>query len=141
MFNLDRILELINECWSDKPQQLEFCNHIINYLSSVDKYEAQHLTINNLKRIGEKKLENEDVIEIIQFLSGDMLNVLESRYEYISEEDETYQIPKNYIIFSQDSLLFLNPETGQEIEDADTNIYIYWAMSNEFQKLLNKENV
>lgn len=104
----------------------KICMTIIDYVSAPSNKKISHITYGSLRKVVGDAISAPDLLGAVQYLCGDRVNLLESRFELIQGSD-IVDIPKQYIQSAQSDGILINPETGETVENYKKYIFIYFV--------------
>ncbi|MDB9524770.1 hypothetical protein PN498_02120 [Oscillatoria sp. CS-180] len=127
------LLETIRDDWGENIQS-HICMEIVDYIFSVPCDQLAYLTYGTFRNVTQNKYSNQELLSAIQYLYGDVMKVLEVKFEYI-EDGEDYPLDKEELAKAEETGYLVHPETGKEIEDFRDKVFIYFDAQNFRQEL------
>lgn len=75
-----------------------------------------------------------EFIETIRYLSGS-ISVLSIGFEYINDFDESYEISAEELEILERDGVFIDPNSGNPVENPEDNIFIFFSQSDAIRSL------
>lgn len=127
------LFETIRDDWG-KNIQSQICMEIVDYIFSVPCDQLAYLTYGTFRSITQNKYSNQELLPAIQYLHGDVMKVLEVKFEYI-EDGEDYPLNKGEVANAEETGYLIHPETGEEIANFRDKVFVYFDAQKIRQEL------
>lgn len=136
--NLFQELEtLINVDFGSEPNLKSACLNIFNYIVKSQTNDLMHISFANISKISNKNLETEEILKIANYFVGDRVHLLEEAFEFIDDNEDSFDVNKKSLREALDSGSFLHPDTLEPVSDFPSKVFIYFTVSS-LAKELNK---
>ncbi|NQE51899.1 hypothetical protein [Herbaspirillum rubrisubalbicans] len=117
--------EILSDLWKGRPEE-EAGRLIIEYLAQ--HIEAKHISLADLIQVASKQ-ERRAVLNIINYLSGEDLNLLDSKFEYVAEDESSiFELDLAQVKAARSQ--FINPLSGESDEDVLDKIFMFFVPSD-----------
>lgn len=73
-----------------------------------------------------EKSNKEDLVTVLNYLSGESNRFLETKFQFIDDVGHSFIVPLEEIEDAMESGIFCHPETGREVNDFKSKIYIVY---------------
>lgn len=134
-----KLFDYINEDWGQNPSIHHACYKLISNITSGNPEDFTHLTFNSIYKLTGSELDQKDLIQITQYLSGDRANLLTPRFEYIGEEESFVLSDENsYYAVNEDAIE--HPKTGKVIKGVKSDVFMFFELNSTKSDLLTKSS-
>lgn len=110
------------------------CLNIVKYIQDTKLTQLEHITYNTLFQVSQSRSEKE-LLLAINYLTGGKAHVLDAAYE-LFYGGFPLQIEKSYLKQAMDEGTFAHPDTGEEIENYQSLIQVYFKPSQKIKMIL-----
>jgi hypothetical protein len=118
-------LSRINEDWGERPES-RICSEILEYLTKDSSKDVSHLTYVRLSQISNFGQVDAALLRSIQYLCGDRVPLLESKFELI-ENNNHYQVSTSEIVEAEAVNYLIHPITGEAIDNYKDKVFVYYS--------------
>lgn len=135
MINKDYIEKEIKHDWRDNGRLIEICLRILDYVyKGANIY--THISFGSLNQLLEGKFSEVEILKAIQYLCGDKVEVLDINFEFIDDDDTSYQIVKENVAEAIKTGYFVHPITGDVLEKAEfeSKIFSYFTPTDSLKE-------
>ncbi|NEO83840.1 MAG: hypothetical protein F6J87_06195 [Spirulina sp. SIO3F2] len=123
------LLQHIKKDWSESPQA-KICEEILEYLISYKNPEKLHLTYGIIKKILSNGYSDIHILQALQYLSGDRVPLLKSKFEMIDDCGDEYLLDDEDVAVAQKTGVLFHPEKEEVVEDFENKVFIYFIASD-----------
>jgi hypothetical protein len=123
-----RIIEQIHEDWGTKPQS-KICVAILEYLLRINNNGSFHITYGSLRKAVGMVFDDKDLLMAVQYLCGDKIHLLETRFELIDNES-SIDISNSELKIARVTGKLVNPENGELVSDFEDKVVVYFQPSS-----------
>lgn len=126
---------IIKQIYEDLGNSLqsEICVKLFNYLIQLPIDKQHHITFGSLKIVIGNKYTNIDLLQCIQYLCGDRINLLDTNFELL-EDEEFFPLSKSEVSDAQRTGELVHPQTGEIIGDFEKKVFMYFVPSSLIKK-------
>lgn len=130
--NKAQVREVFESFWRGR-QEVAFGHVVIEYLSA--HLDAKHIPVSEFFNIAKRvNVSTPDVVlNVVNFLSGAHVNLLDAGFEYI-EDDSVEDLDPGQVRAAYDASI--NPFTGQFDKDVAKKIFMYFLPSETAKNVL-----
>lgn len=132
--SVQNIQEKILKDWSSKPRVARSCRNIFEHFLVTSHSDSKHLTSGSIRKLMDSETSDLEFIETIRYLSGS-ISVLSIGFEYINDFDESYEISSEELEILERDGLFIDPDTGNPVDNPEDNIFIFFSQSDVIRSL------
>jgi hypothetical protein len=127
--------EIYDQSSSNSNLIYSICMKILEYLEGTDLLTICHISIGSFRQIIsttelEEIADNGLILLALQYLSGDKVHLLDIKFEFINEDDESYEVSKSELSHAKAVGSLVHPETGETICDFEEKVFIYFQPSS-----------
>lgn len=130
-----KLFDYIHEDWGSESPISHACYKLINTIASGRPEDFAHLTFGSIYKLTGSSLEQGELIQTAQYLSGDKANLLTARFEYINE-DESFVLSEENSSYAVNEDAIEHPETGQVIEGVKDDVFMFFELNLNNKELL-----
>jgi len=123
----DNIYLHFEKDWGKQSTQFSTCVEIFDYLSSRPVSQLKHLTLGSLKNAVKNHYSDIDMLTAIQYLCGDAIPVLSLHFEFIDDNDQSFDLGNHEIIEAKKEGKLVHPGTGEYIENYEEKVLMYFT--------------
>ena len=110
---------------------------ILDYLMSRPIDQMKHLTFGSLKIAVEERFSDIDMLAVIQYLCGDAVPVLSLHFEFIDEDDHSYDLDNHDLSAAKKEGKLVHPGTGEYIENYENKVLMYFTPGDLIKQVQN----
>lgn len=127
--NQESAIQQIDHDLGGHPSVRAACLAIVDYLAGQPGQNLQHITFGALGRIaGTTSLA--EIMPAIRYLTGATLPLLDTQFEFIDGEF-IEPISTTDVAEARESGIFYHPESGEQVADFATKIFMHFSLSEE----------
>jgi hypothetical protein len=131
----EQIIEFIDKDLAFFPKEKSICRAIFNYICSENKQNLRHITFNTLKKQA-GLLDAKDVITATTYLTGDRVNLLELKFEFI-ENDIVEDVAIEDVMQARKDKVFYHPHKGEIVSDFESKLFMYFSLGKNGETVTN----
>lgn len=132
-----KIYSRFEEDWGKSSLQFSVCVKILEYLLSRPINQLKHLTYGSLKlAIGENRSDIH-ILQAIQYLCGDRASILSLHFEFIDENEQSFDLDDDEVKHAQKTGKLAHPKTGENIENFEDQVLMYFTPSSFIKEAQN----
>lgn len=123
--------------WGKQSTQFSTCVDIFDYLSSRPINQLKHLTLGSLKSAVKNNYSDIDMLTAIQYLCGDAIPVLSLHFEFIDDNEQSFDLDNLEIAEAKKEGKLVHPGTGEYIENFEDKVLMYFTPGKLVEKVQN----
>ncbi|PZO15350.1 MAG: hypothetical protein DCF25_13700 [Leptolyngbya foveolarum] len=125
MVSKQSVIDIVRSDLGNTPKS-EVCVAIVEYVLDPANKNISHLTYSSLRKVANREASDTEFFEAIQYLCGEHVNLLESKFELI-QGVSAFDVPKADVKSAQQSGIFIHPETGEAVSDYKKCLFVYFV--------------
>ena len=129
---INELIKTIEHDWGDRSSHVDYCIRLIDYINNNKYQDVNHLTYSSFKNILTPKLNTQVLFEILSYLSGDKVKVLEIHFELIDDLENCYVLSKEDVSDLINHGTLAHPRSGTLIPSAKDKVHVYYSPAESF---------
>lgn len=122
--------QMIREDLGDSPES-SICLSVLEYLVDNSHRNVDYITFAGIKKVAGKSIFDDEILHAVQYLCGERLGLLETRYELSDGNDLT----KDQVKSAQQTGILTHPVSGYEIDNFMDKIFMYFVPSSKVKNM------
>lgn len=123
----------ISRDFGSVPRVRDMCVRVVDYLSTQPSQNLQHISFAALQEVSAAE-SLEELTVVIRYLTGASVPALDLRFEFI-DGDLVELLEPETVSEARTEKVFFHPETGEEVSDFESKIFMHFALSKEGEEL------
>lgn len=125
---------LFSSDWEENPVMSSYCSQVLSYLIKNNFNDVRHLTHASFINLLNPTPSSKDLIAMVRYLSGSQVDVLETNFELIDDNDECFVLTKNELSTLMQEGILAHPESGELLEDPTEKVFMFFSPSEKIRQ-------
>ncbi|WP_137168936.1 hypothetical protein [Marinomonas sp. FW-1] len=125
----DEMIRIAYVDWGDESPIAAACENIVKRIREGTPDSFSHLTFTSIHRISKLDLSRDQLICLVQYLSGERVPLFKVGFEYIGE-NESFILDSENSYYAKTEGAIAHPETGEVIENVKADVYMFFYISS-----------
>lgn len=125
---------LFGSDWEENPVMKSYCSQVFTYLIEHRFDDVRHLTHSSFINLLNPKPSSNDLIALVRYLSGSRIDILDTNFELIDDNDECFVLSKDEISLLMREGILSHPKSGEVLHDPDDKVFMFFSPTEKIRR-------